>query len=49
LNLDISDLFATKCRLFHNLRFTRYKRLLSNTHNDLKGCREENSVSGARR
>jgi len=23
--------------LFHHLRFTRYKRLLSNTRNDLKG------------
>jgi len=33
--------------LFHHLWFIIYKRLLSNTHKDLKGRRGENSVPGA--
>jgi len=35
--------------LFHNLRFIIYKRLLSDTRNDLKGRRGENSVPSARK
>jgi len=35
--------------LFHHLRFIIYKRLLSNMHNDLKGCRGERSVPRAQR
>jgi len=30
--------------LFHYFWFIIYNHLLSNTHNDLKGCRGENSV-----
>jgi len=32
--------------LFNQLRYTRYKRLLSNTRNDLKGCRRNTPYPG---
>jgi len=35
--------------LLHYLWFVIYKCLLQNTRNDLKGCRRETSVPGARR